>query len=166
MFWNKRSGTKHIVLFFALLWLAFVCCTSSKKMTSEKAIILETFGQKYSGGVKGTPSGIKYKLRVIALGNHLEFKVNGLWFDSVYSNATAFRDKRGVNKMEYNKGDTLTVLANFIKSGAVYKASDASVAMTKPSGFANKLLLYYSFKTINAYSGTDKITELPEELRP
>lgn len=146
--------------------IACANCVTSKNGVSVEAKIISVQSQKYRGGQKGTPSGIKYKLLVIAPGNQNEFKTVGFWINGKFAPAQAYRNKLGVNKSLFEKGDTVTVSANFIntKDGYVYQDSAQNIVL--PSETKEKVVLLYTLKNQKKYVGSNEITELEEQLRP
>ncbi len=155
---------KVVITVFTLLVLSN--CVSSKSNFELEAKIIAVYSQKYSGGQKGTPSGIKYKLLVIAPASQNEFKTVGFWIENKYATALAYRNKIGVNKALYNKGDTITVAANFTLTPNGYDFKDESLKEIKPTGFNQKILLSYIIKDKKKYTGFNEIQELEQELRP
>jgi hypothetical protein len=149
-----------------LSFLLFASCITSKVDSSPEVKILSAISQKYRGGVKGSSSGIKYKILIIAPANQNEFKSNGFWIENEYAVAQAFRDKLGVNRLKFNKGDTLVVSANFTFTPKGYIFQDTSVIKTRPKGFNHKLLVEYEIKGKKKYAGINQINELEEQLRP
>jgi len=144
----------------------FTRCVSSKVNFKNEFKIIEVSSQKYRGGLKGTPNGIKYKILFVAPASNIDFNTIGFWIDNKFAPAVAFKNKIGVNKTQFKEGDTLTVLANFIKIGDVYAYQDADIKLNRPKEYSNKVLLGYKLNNRQQYIGHDKITELEEELRP
>ncbi len=144
----------------------FTNCVTSKNKQLPEAKIIEVTSQKYRGGQKGTPSGIKYKLYVIAPANQDDFKTVGCWINDKYAPAKAYRNKIGLNKALYNQGDTLTVSANYVLTPQGYAFQDSSLSKIKPAGFSGKVLLHYTISGKSKYVEFNAIKELEEELRP
>jgi len=141
-------------------------CVSAKNHQITEAKIIEVQSQRYKGGQKGTPAGIKYRLFVISPGTQDEFKTLGFWVDDKFATAIAYRNKIGVNKTKFNKGDTLTVQANYIFSQNGIIMQDSSLKVIKPEQYNQKVTLLYTFNTKQKYIGFNQIKELEEELRP
>ncbi len=144
----------------------FTNCVTSKYNHLPEAKIIEVTSQKYRGGQKGTPSGIKYKLYVIAPAIQDDFKTLGFWIDNKYAAAKAYRNKIGYDKALFGKGDTLIVSANFVLTQQGYTFQDSSSNMVKPKGYNSKVLLMYTIGSKKKYVEFDTIKELEEELRP
>jgi len=146
--------------------LIFTNCVTSKKVSPTEVKVLSVNSQKYRGGVKGSPSGVKYKLILIAPANQNEFKSIGFWIEDKFAPAQAYLNKLGVNRSQFIKGDTLVVSANFIQTANGYMFQDTSVNLIKPVGYNEKVLLAYTLQNKKMYVGVNKIDELQEELRP
>jgi hypothetical protein len=144
----------------------FTNCITSKNNLIPEAKVIEVSSQKYRGGQKGTPSGIKYKLYVIAPANQDVFKTIGFWINDKYAPAKAYRNTIGSNKTLYSQGDTLIVSANYVLTKQGYIFQDSSLSMVKPNGFSGKVLLLYTISDKKKYVEFNEIEELEEELRP
>ncbi len=144
----------------------FANCVSSKNIQPVEAKIIDVYSQKYKGGIKGTPSGIKYKLFVIAPANQDEFKTIGFWVDNKFAPAKAFRNKIGVNKSQFGKGDTVLVQANYMLTSNGYLCSDSSINVAIPAGYDAKVVLLYQVNDKQKYISHNEIKSLAEELRP
>lgn len=164
---SNAFSFKHFITFSFFSLLFFTNCSFVRQGGNlVEAKIISATSQKYSGGQKGSPSGIKYKLLLIAPGNQDDFKTIGCWIDGQYTDAKAFRNKLGTNKLKYNLGDTLTVSANYIKFPQGYVNKDESNQMIKPENMSQKVVLLYIFKNQKKYTGFNEIVVLQEELRP
>lgn len=142
-------------------------CVAPKISQSAEVQIITVESQKYRGGLKGTPSGIKYKMLFVAPANQNEFNTIGFWIQDVYTPAKAYRNKLGNNRSQYQKGDTLVVSASLIlnKEGS-YVPANENETLTRPKGFTEKVLLCYTINNRKKFVGTNEIFELEEELRP
>ena len=152
----QNTGIRGI-LFFTLLVLTN--CVTSKNTQLAEAKIIGVYSQKYKGGLKGTPSGIKYKLLVIAPANQDEFNTEGFWIDNNFAPAKAYNNKIGVNKVKFIKGDTLIIQANYILQNNQYTNQD-SVIKIKPSNYNAKVLLLYNLKNQQRFAFFNEIKEI------
>jgi|JI10StandDraft_1071094.scaffolds.fasta_scaffold15239_3 hypothetical protein len=146
--------------------VVFTNCVTSKNGQKAEIKIISVQSQKYSGGQKGTPSGIKYKLLVIAPANQSEFNTSGFWINDKFLPAKAYHDKIGVNKTLFNMGDTITITANMVLTTNGNPNSEANISRSRPNGYNNKVLLVYQMNEKEKFVGFDQITELQQELRP
>lgn len=155
---------------YSILWtlalIFFAHCATSKSGTALEPKIIEVTSQKYSGGVKGTPSGIKYKIYIVSPGNQTDFQSLGFWVDEKYASAKAYKKRSGGSRFVYEKGDTLEIAANFIKSAQGYVFQDDQINKAKPANMPQKIVLEYTCKNQNKYTGFEQIKVLEEELRP
>jgi hypothetical protein len=132
-----------------------------------EAKIIEVTSQKYSGGVKGSPSGVKYKIKLITPGNQDDFLPIGCWIENQYIDTKVYGGKFGSSKLAYNVGDTLILMANFTKKQQIPDDEVASVQVKiKPEHWSQKVILLYSLKNKEKYAGFNEIRVLPDELRP
>jgi hypothetical protein len=144
----------------------FTFCVHSKVAKQTDIQIIGVYSQKYKGGLKGTPNGIKYKIVFIAPAANSEFSAVGFWVNEKFAPAQAFKTQIGANRSQFVAGDTLMVSANFVKSGENYVYQDADIQLKKPDTFNNKVIFSFKLNNKQKYFGTDKIIELEEELRP
>ena len=152
-------------LLFSLLTIG--SCVAQKKTKGPKPTLISATSQNYSGGMKGSSRGVKYRIQLVAPANQDEFKVQGFWVENAYAIASAHRDKLGVNKALYEKGDTITVSANFtIDKDKIYQEG-AAVNLSKPAGYNSKGLVQFTNKSKKVnYFEINQFEKLPEELRP
>lgn len=159
-------NTIHRFIIGFLSLVVFTNCVTSKNGQKTEIKIISVQSQKYSGGQKGTPSGIKYKLLVIAPANQSEFKTSGFWINDKFFPAKAYHNKIGVNKTLFNMGDTITITANIVLTSNGDPNSEANLSRSRPNGYNNKVLLAYQINEKEKFIGFDQITELQQELRP
>jgi len=153
-------------LFAAFLICILTSCVISKNNITTEAKIIDVTSQKYKGGQKGTPSGVRYTLYIIAPANQDDFKTIGFWINDKYTPAKAYKNNVGFKKEAYSKGDTLVCSASFVLSQQGYNFEDSSQNITKPSGSNSKILLLYTIVNNKKYAEFNSIIELEEELRP
>ena len=153
-------------LFAAFLICILTGCVISKNNITTEAKIIEVTSQKYKGGQKGTPSGVRYTLYIIAPANQDDFKTIGFWINDKYAPAKAYKNNVGLKKEAYSKGDTIVCKASFVLSQHGYNFQDSSQNITKPSGSNSKVILLYTIGNNKKYVEFNSITELEEELRP
>lgn len=153
-------------VFYFLLFPFFINCASTKRGFVFEPKIIEVTSQKYSGGVKGSPSGIKYKIYLISPGNYNDFQTLGFWAEDKYAVAKAYKKKLGVQRNIYETGDTLEVSANFIKTEQGLVFQDNQYQKNKPSHLSQKIVLEYTYKNQNKFLGFNQIKVLEMELRP
>lgn len=163
---SLNLNIKIYSVFFCLIIPLFINCTSTKHGFVSEPKIIEVTSQKYSGGLKGSPSGIKYKIYLISPGNYNDFQTLGFWVDDKYAVAKGYKKKLGVQRNIYEIGDTLEVSANFIKTEQGLVFQDNQHQKNKPSHLSQKIVLEYAYKNQNKFIGFDQIKILEMELRP
>lgn len=156
-----------INIVFILVFAICSNCVNSRIKSVKEAHIIDVYSQKYKGGIKGTPSGIRYKLFVIAPANHQEFKTIGFWINDSFAWAKAYKNEIGTGKTVFNKGDTLIVAANFVLTPKGYVFQDSTTtAQLRPKTLNSKVILQYTVNDVNKYAEFNEIKVLEEELRP
>lgn len=159
---------KRSFLFGFLVVAFFVHCASTKQqgVSKDDVQIFSATSRKYSGGIKGAPSGTKYRLLLISPGNQDEFRTIGCWMNNQYFEVQAFKNNLGINKLKYNAGDTLTVSFNVVNNPELNLNEVSSKKPLQPQNRNEKIVLLYTYKNQQKYSGFNSITELEPELRP
>lgn len=154
------------VVFFLIGCFVMSCVAQQESKKIYESEIVAVYSQTFAGGVKGTPQGIKYKILMVAPRNNEHFNIIGCWINDEYAIAKPFKDKPGINKILFNKGDTVTLSVNLTLTPEGYKATAIEKPISKPTGFNDKILVGYEVNNRVNYIGFNKITELSPELRP
>ncbi len=141
---------------------------SKNTLTSDDFTILSATSRKWTGGIKGSGSGINYQFLLLANYSSSELIIDQLWIDTTFHEIQV-KKFRFYNIATFSKNDTLIIYANDYfaspdrpKFSEEEKQTEVSekANIKPPYNYASAALVGYKIKGVRKYATVSGIKKL------
>lgn len=141
---------------------------SSNTNPNDELIVLNSTAQKWSGGVKGSGSGINYRFTLITKFASTDLIIDKLWIDTTF-HTVEVKQKKSFDINKYNSNDTIIIYASdYFKSpdrpkfeGEDKQSTEIEKPNIKPPyNYNGAALIGYTLKGVRKYKVIDSIQKL------
>ncbi|HRH01284.1 MAG TPA: hypothetical protein PLN13_11060 [Bacteroidia bacterium] len=148
-----------------LLFLSVMAVNAA--ITDKKLKCAAASSQQFMGGAAGSPSGVRYVFKVVAIAGSENLIIDQSWIKNEYHDVTVYNKKNG--GAAFSKNDTLVITVNTYTTGTFQlnnqQVTENATQLAIPCEYKGEALLGYTIGGKRKYLIVKKIVELPRENR-